>query len=166
MDLKLSEFKATSDLSLYHKNEVFCPSTIEGCKEIKIKKGNKIPELFIKGLILNNPEMIDNLIKDSIPQLSKDQQKKYEINIAEEIKKKKDKEPKTFKEVVDKQFPKWTMEKLQKKLGYYIKNYKTEGNDRFKEWTEKEFGEDKIDKRKSVDNIIVKILKLQDEEKL
>ena len=58
------------------------------------------------------------------------------------------------------------MEKLNKKLGYYIKTYKKEGNSKFKNWCEKEFGEEKIDKRKSSDSIIVNILKLQDEGKL
>ena len=166
MDLKLSEFKAANTLHLYHKDQIFCSSTVKDSKEIIIERGKKIPEIFIKGLILNTPEMIDSLLKDSTPQLTKDQQKKYEIDIAEEIKKKKEKEPKTFKEVVDKQFPKWDMEKLNVKLGYYIKTYKKEGNSRFKDWCEKEFGEDRIDKRKSADNIIVKILKLQDRGKL
>ncbi len=164
--LTLSEFKAADNLTRHYKDNTPCTNLVKEAKEIKIKKGEKIPEIFVKTLILNNPGQIEIETKDSVLQLSKEQQKKYGIDIAEEIKKKKDKEPKTFKEVVDKQFPKWTMEKLQKKLGYYIKTYKKEGNDKFKEWTEKELGEDKIDKRKSVDNRIVKILKLQDEEKL
>ena len=166
MELKLSELKAADNLTLNFKDNVPCTNLIEGSKEIKITKGKAIPDIFVKRLILNNPELIEIETKDSIPQLSKEQQKKYGIDIEEEIKKKKAKEPKTFKEVVDKQFPKWDMEKLQKKLGYYIKTYKKEGNSKFKEWTEKEFGEEKIDKRKSPDNIIVKILKLQDEGKL
>ena len=163
--LTLSEFKSSSTLQLHYLNKDYCASTVKNCISIWIKKGDKIPEIFIKGIILNNPEMIDSLLKDSIPQLTKEQQKKYGIDIAEEAKKKKEKEPKTFKEVVDKQFTKWDMEKLNKKLGYYIRKYKKEGNSRFKNWTEKEFGED-IDRRKSVDNIIVEILKLQDEGKL
>ena len=166
MELKLSEFEAADNLTRHYKDKTPCTNLVKDSKEIKIKKGEKIPEIFVKTLILNNPTQIGIETKDSIPQLSKEQQKKYGIDIEEEIKKKKAKEPKTFKEVVDKQFPKWDMEKLQKKLGYYIKTYKKEGNSKFKEWTEKEFGEDKIDKRKSVDNIIVKILKLQDEGKL
>ncbi len=164
--LTLSEFKAKDNLTFHYKDKTPCDNLVKDAKEIKIKKGEKIPEIFIKRLILNNITQIDIQTKDSIPQLSKEQQKKYGIDIAEEIRKKKAKEPKTFKEVVEKQFPKWDMEKLQKKLGYYIRKYKKEGNSRFKEWTEKEFGADIIDKRKSVDNIIVQILKLQDEGKL
>ncbi len=166
MELKLSEFKSPDNISLFHKDKTPCPSTVEGCTEVKIQKGKLIPEIFVKRLILNNPEMIEVQLKDSVPQLTKEQQKKYGIDIAEEIKNKKDKEPKTDKEVVDKQFPKWDMEKLNVKLAYYIRKYKKEGNNRFKDWCEKEFGEEKIDKRKSPDNIIVKILKLQDEDKI
>ena len=168
MDKKLtkSEFKAADNLTRHYKDNVACTNLVKDSIEIKIKKGDLIPEIFVKRILLNNTSQIEIETKDSVPQLSKEQQKKYGIDIAEEIKKKKDKEPKTFKEVVDKQFPKWTMEILQKKLGYYIKKYKKEGNNKFKDWTETEFGEETIDKRKSPDNIIVKILKLQDEEKL
>ncbi len=165
-ELKLSEFNATDNFTRHYKDNVPCTNLIKEAKEIKIKKGEKVPEIFVKTLILNNPTQIEIETKDSIPQLTKEQQKKYGIDIEEEIKKKKAKEPKTFKEVVDKQFPKWDMEKLNKKLGYYIKTYKKEGNSKFKEWTEQEFGEEKIDKRESPDNIIVNILKLQDEGKL
>ena len=161
-----SEFKAAGKLNLYYKDKTLCPSTVKDCVGVIIEKGEKIPEIFVKGLILNNPEMVENLLKDSVPQLTKEQQKKYGIDIVEEEKKKKAKEPKTDKEVIEKQFPKWNMENLNEKLGYYIKTYKKEGNSRFKDWTEKEFGADLIDKRKSSDNIIVKILKLQDEGKL
>ncbi len=164
--LTLSEFKALDNIHLHYLNKVPCASTVKDSIGIWIKKGDKVPEIFVKRLILNNPEQIEVQTKDFVPQLSKEQQKKYGIDIAAEVKKKKDKEPKTFKEVVDKQFPKWDMEKLNVKLGYYIKTYKKEGNSRFKDWCEKEFGEDLIDKRKSPDNIIVKILKLQDEGKL
>ena len=164
--LTLSEFKATDNITRHYKDNTPCTNLIDGAKEVKIKKGEKIPEIFVKTLILNNLDQIDIQVKDAVPQLTKELQKKYGLDIEAETKKKKDKEPKTFKEVVDKQFPKWDMEKLQKKLGYYIKTYKKEGNSRFKDWTEKEFGEDIIDKRKSPDNIIVKILKLQDEGKL
>jgi len=168
MEKKLtdSEFKSADNLTVHYKDDIPCSNLVKDSKELKIPKGKPIPEIFVKQFILNNPEQIEIQLKDSIPQLTKEQQKKYGINIIEEIKKKKAKEPKTFKEVVDKQFPKWDMEKLNKKLGYYIKTYKKEGNSRFKVWTEKEFGEEKIDRRKSPDSIIVKILKLQDEGKL
>ncbi|KKN24750.1 hypothetical protein LCGC14_0891760 [marine sediment metagenome] len=164
--MKDSEFKAADNLTLHYKDDVPCDNLVKDAKEIRITKGKLIPEIFVKLLLLNNTSQIDVQTKDSVPILTKEQQKKYGIDIAAEVEKKKAKEPKTFKEVVDKQFPKWDMEKLNKKLGYYIKKYKKEGNSKFKDWTEKEFGENKIDKRKSPDNIIVKILKLQDKGKL
>lgn len=164
--LTLSEFNATTDLSLHYKDNRPCGSVVENCKEIKIKPGGKIPNIYVRQFILNNPELIDIPRKESIPQLTKEQQKKYDIDIVEEIKKKKAKEPKTEKEVIDKMYPKWDMENLNKKLAYYIKKYKKEGNSRFKDWCEKEFGEETIDKRKSPDNLIITILKLQDEGKL
>ncbi len=165
-ELTLSEFKAKDNLTLHYKDKTPCDNLVKDSKEIKIKRGDKIPDIFVKTFILNNTSQIDVQTKDSVPQLSKEQQKKYGVDIAEEVKKKKAKEPKTFKEVVEKQFPKWDMEKLNKKIGYYIRKYKKEGNSKFKEWCEKEFGEDIIDKRNSVDNLIVHILKLQDEGKL
>ncbi len=164
--LSLSEFNATTDLTLHHKDNKACGSVINDCKELKVKKGEKIPEIYVRQLALNNPELIDIKRKASIPQLTKEQQKKYDLDTAEVISAKKAKEPKTEKEVIDKQFPKWDMENLNVKLAYYIKTYKKEGNDKFKDWCEKEFGEDKIDKRKSVDNIIIKILNSQSEGKL
>jgi len=159
MELILSEFKARNKLHLNYLNKVYCASTVKDCIAVWIKKGDKIPEIFVKSLILNNPELIEVQLKDSVPQLTKDQQKKYGIDIAGEIQKKKEAEPKTTKEVVDKQFPKWDMEKLNVKLG---KLHSKE----FKIWCEKEFGEEKIDKRKTSDSIIINILKLQDEGKL
>ena len=164
--LELSEFNATTDLSLHYKDNKACGSVVEGCIGIKIKKGEKIPEIYVRQLALNNPELIDIKREHSILQLTKAQQKKYDLDIAKVISEKKAKEPKTEKEVIDRLYPKWNMENLNKKLAYYIKKYKKEGNTRFKNWCEKEFGEEKIDKRKSVDNIMVKILKLQSEGKL
>ena len=164
--LKLSEFNATTDIALHYKDNRPCGSSIKECSELKVKQGNKIPEIYVRQFALNNPELIDIPRKESIPQLTKEQQKKYEIDIANIISAKKAKEPKTEKEVIDKIYPKWDTERLNVKLAYYIKTYKKEGDSRFKDWCEKEFGEEKIDKRKSVDNIIINILKLQDEERL
>jgi len=154
-----SEFKAADNLTLHSKDGVPCSNLVEGSKEIKIKKGNEIPEIFVKDLALNRPNQIDIKTKDNVLQLTQEQQKKYGINIAEIAAKKKAKEPKTIKEVIDKQLPKWNMENLNVKLG----ELRSKG---FKEWAEKEFGEDNIDKRKSSDSIIVNILKRQDGGKL
>ena len=144
--LTLSEFKAKDNLTRHYKDNVVCTNLVKDSIEFKVKKGDLIPEILIKSLLINNTSQVDIETKDSIPILTQKQQKKYDINIAKIIEKKKAKEPKTDKEVVDKQFPKWNME--------------------FKIWCEKEFGEDTIDKRKSSASIIVDILKLQDEEKL
>ena len=157
--LTLSEFKAKDNLTKHYKDNIACTNLVKDSIEIKIKRGDLIPEIFIKNLLINNTSQVEIETKDSIPQLSKEQQKKYGIDIAKIIEKKKEAEPKTDKEVVDKQFPKWDMEKLNVKLGKL-------GSKEFKIWCEKEFGEEKIDKRKSSDSIIVIILKLQDEGKL
>ena len=132
-ELKLSEFKTTTGLTLFYKDKKPCGNVVKDCKELKVKKGDKIPEIYVRQLALNNPELIDIPRKQSIPQLTKEQQKKYGIDIAEIISAKKAKEPKTEKEVIDKQFPKWDMENLNKKLAYYIKKYKKEEDSKFKE---------------------------------
>ena len=157
--LTLSEFKSKDNLTKHYKDNIACTNLVKDSIEIKIKRGELIPEIFIKNLLINNTSQVEIETKDSIPQLSKEQQKKYGIDIAQIIEKKKEAEPKTDKEVVDKQFPKWNMENLNVKLGKL-------GSKEFKIWCEKEFGEEKIDKRKSSDSIIVIILKLQDEGKL
>ncbi len=157
--LTLSEFNATTDITLHYKDNNPCSNIIEDCKELKVKKGDKIPVIFVRQFALNNPELIDIPRKDSIPQLTKEQQKKYDLDIANIISAKEAKEPKTEKEVIDKMNPKWNMENLNVKLAEL-------GSKEFKIWCEKEFGEEKIDKRKSSDSIIVNILKLQDEGKL
>ena len=157
--LALSEFKSKDNLTRHYKDNVVCTNLVRDSIEFKVKKGDLIPEILIKSLLINNTSQVDIETKDSIPILTQKQQKKYDINIAKIIEKKKAKEPKTDKEVVDKQFPKWNMENLNVKLG------KLKSKE-FKIWCEKEFGEDTIDKRKSSASIIVDILKLQDEEKL
>jgi len=157
--LALSEFNATTNLTLHYKDNKACGSVIKDCKEIKIKKGEKIPEIYVRQFILNNTELIDVKSIASIPQLTKEQQKKYDLDFVKITADKKAKEPKTEKEVIDKYFPKWNMENLNVKLA------KLKAKE-FKIWCEKEFGADKIDKRKSSDSIIIAILKLQDEGKL
>ncbi len=164
--LALSEFKAADNLTLHYKDDTPCTNLVKDSKEVKIKKGEKLPKIFIKQFILNNPELIEIKTNDSIPELTASQQKDYDIDIPKIIKEKKEKEPKTEKEVIDKQFPKWTIENLNIKLGYFIKTYKKEGDSKFKDWTESEFGEKLIDRRKSVDNIIIQIIKLQEKGKI
>lgn len=156
--LELSEFNATTNITLHYKDNKTC-GNIKDSKELKVKKGDKIPVIFVKQFALNNPELIDIPRKESILQLTEKQQKKYDLDIAKIISAKKAKEPKTEKEVIDKMNPKWNLENLNVKLAKLRSK-------EFKIWCEKEFGEEKIDKRKSSDKIIINILKLQDEGKL
>ena len=160
--LKLSEFKAADNINLHYKGDSPCSSVIEDCIGIDIKKGELIPKIFVKNLVLNRPSQIKILVRDSIPQLTETQQKEYDLPIFEILKKKKSKEPKTEKEVIDKLIPEYNMATLTEKLARYIKKdgHKI-GNDKFKNWTEKEFGEEKIDRRKTSDKIIVDILNLK-----
>ena len=154
--MKESEFKARCHLTLHVKDKQPSPN-IEGAKEIKINKGEAIPEIFIPLFITNNRDYIANLpMKDSIPQLTKEQEKKYGIEFKKII-------PPTFSEEVEKYYPKHNLENLKQKLANYIKkNGPKIGKDKFKNWAEKEFGEEKIDRRKSPDGIITQILQLQE----
>ena len=143
-----SEFISADNLTLHTLKGKPSPN-VEGAKEIKIKKGDKIPEDFISLFIMKNRDYISNLkVVDGIPQLTKEQEKQYGIHF--EIPK-----PQTEREVVDKAYGKYDMEKLKQKVAKL-------GSKEFKEWAEKKFGEDVIDKRKSADNIIVQILNDQD----
>jgi len=145
-----SEFIAKCDLNLHLLDGKPSPS-VEKAKEIKVAKGKNIPVEFIPDFLRYNQDYLANLVKkDGIPVLTKEQEKKYGVSFAP---------PKIipFKEAVDKEYDKWTMEKLKQKLAKL-------GDTQFKDWTEKEFGEDFIDRRKSSDNIIVKILENQEAE--
>ena len=166
MKLELSEFNSTDNLTLHYKDNSPCSSVVKDCIGIKIKTGEKIPKIFVKNLVLNRPSQIDIPIRDSVPQLTEKQQKEYDLPIFEIIKKRKEKEPKTEKEVIDKLIPKYDMENLTRKLARLIKKHPKLGKEKFKEWAEKNFGEDNIDRRKSCDNIIIQILKLQTEGKI
>lgn len=154
--MKESEFIASCHLTLHVKDKQPCPN-IEGAKEINIKKGEAIPEIFIPNFIRHNRDFIANLpLKDGIPNLTKEQEKKYGLSF---IKAK----PKNFSEEVEKYYPKHNLENLKQKLANYIKkNGPKPGKEKFKNWAEKEFGEEKIDRRKSPDGIITQILRLQD----
>lgn len=158
--MKESKFIAKCHLNLHYTKDGPSPNNVEGVKEINIKKGGKIPEMFISLFIRHNRDYIANLpIENGIPQLTKEEEKKYGISFPKII-------PKTFKEEVEKAYPKYDIEKLKQRLANYIKkNGPKQGNEKFKDWAEKEFGEDNIDKRKSPDNIIVQILNLQDKKK-
>ncbi len=154
--MKYSEFKAACHLTLHVKENKPSPN-IEGSKEIKVAKGEAIPELFIPNFITNNRDLIVNLsMKDGIPNLTKEQEKKYGLSFSKP-------KPKNFSEEVEKYYPPHDLETLKQKLAKYIKkNGLKEGKDKFKNWAEKEFGEEKIDRRKSPDGIITQILNLQD----
>ena len=151
MELKKSEFIAADDFN-FHVKDGKKTANVDGAKEFKIKKGENIPEICVPNLIRYNRDFIENLpMKDSIPQLTKEQEKKYGISFV--------KAPiKPFKEVVNKIYGKYTMESLKQKVA----ELKSE---KFKNWCEEEFGEEKIDRRKSPDNLIVQILAWQDKEK-
>lgn len=148
-----SEFIAKCHLNLHSKDNKPSPDG----EEIKVKKGEAIPEIFIPNFIRNNRDLIANLLmNDGIPNLTEEQQKKYGLSFKKVI-------PKTFSEEVKKYYPKWNLELLKQKLAKYIqKNGPKLGIDKFKNWTEKEFGEDLIDRRKSSDGIITQILKSQE----
>ena len=154
--MKDSEFKAACHLTLHVKDKQPSPN-IEGAKEIKIPKGEHIPEIFIPLFITKNRDYIANLpMNNGIPNLTKEQEKKYELSFTKA-------KPKNFSEEVEKYYPKHDLETLKQKLAKYIKkNGPKEGKEKFKNWAEKEFGEEKIDRRKSPDGIITQILNLQD----
>ena len=153
--MKDSEFAAKCHLTLHYTKDGPSPN-IKDAKEINLKKGEKIPEIFIPNFIRHNRDFLENLkIENGVPQLTKEQEKKYGISFPKII-------PKTFTEEVEKAYPKYDMENLKQKVANYIKkNGSKIGKDKFKDWAEKNFGEDDIDKRKSPDGIIVQILDLQ-----
>ncbi len=148
-----SEFIAAHNLTLHVKDGDTSPN-IEGAKEIKIELGKKIPEIFIPNFIRYNREHIANLqTKGGIPQLTKEQEKKYNLSFEKP-------KIKTEKDIIDKLIPNYDMENLNQRVARYIKKHKKDkGREKFKEWAEKICGENVIDRRKSCDNIIVQILK-------
>lgn len=150
--MKESEFIAADNLTLHTLDGKPSPN-IKDAKLVSIKRGDKIPEIFIPVFLRRNRDYIANLeMKDGIPALSKDQEKKYNVKF--------EKAPiKTFKKVVDESYGKYTEESLTQIIA-------NKGSKGFKDWAEKEFGEDKIDRRKSSDKIKIKILNWQDEGKI
>ena len=106
-----SEFLANCHLTLHVKDKQPSPDG----EEIKIKKGEAIPEIFIPNFITHNRAYIANLpIENGIPQLTKEQEKKYELSFVKA-------KPKTFSEEVEKYYPKHDLESLKNKLTKYIK---------------------------------------------
>lgn len=145
--MELSEFEAKDNITVHIKDKL-PSSNVEGAKEILIKKGEKIPKAFIPSFLLYNRDYIANLmIKDGIPQLTKEQEKEYGVSFPKPT-------PITFKQEIDKIMKKYTMEDLHEKIA-------EKGADGFKKWAENKFGKDKIDRRKSCKKIVVDILNLQ-----
>lgn len=142
--MKLSEFLANGNLHLCIKDNQPSP-TEEGVKEILVKDGEAIPEIFIPLFLRHNRNFIRNLdYNNSIPVLTKEQEKKYGITFT------KPKPGKTELKVKNE----WTQEKLTEKMNELKAS-------KFKDWAEENFGKD-IDKRKSARSIIVEILMKQE----
>ena len=140
--LELSEFIANQELDLhYHKTAEGlqpCSSLEKDAVNIKLKKKDKIPVLFIPSFLEHNRNFLENLPeKDGLPYLTPEQSKKYGVEFGK-------KSPKVKKYAI------FTAEKLMQK-------WKKLGDEKFKAWAEKTFGEDQIDKRMSPRNIIVEI---------
>ena len=57
--LTLSEFKAKDNLTKHYKDNIACTNLVKGSIEIKVKKGDLIPEIFVKTLLINNTSQID-----------------------------------------------------------------------------------------------------------
>ncbi len=112
------------------------------------KKGTDCPESEVSRLLMHNREYLELEYKDSYPILTKEQIEKY--GVPSYIYKVSDKE-----KVMKIEKRKYSQEKLLIKLNKL-------GEKEFKIWTEKEFGEDEIDRRKTPKAIIVEILRKQE----
>lgn len=146
--LPLSEFMTNQDITLHIKNGQ--PSAnVDGSIMLNIKKGKPIPEMFIPMFLKHNRNFIDNLtFRDGKLVLSKEVVNKYNItqnNVS----------PAHDKNIEPVEY---TMEHLTVKLNELK-------DEKFKEWAEKKFGEDRIDRRKASKNIITDIIKIQIEDK-
>lgn len=144
--MKLSEFTASQDLDLYTRDG-YPVGSEDGAKQILVKKGDKIPDVFITNFLLYNRNFLANLpYENGSPKLTKEQEKKYGIKFV------------LLPPPKEKFSSEWNLEKLTVKLNKL-------GAKKFKEWAEKEFGEDTIDRRKSATGIINEIIKLEMEKK-
>jgi len=151
LSLKGSEFITNQDVLLHHKDLVPCTDDSIGAKEIRLNKGDKVPEIFVPNLLEHNRNYLGHYQeidgkkvfimkfpeKNGLPYITPEQEKKYKVSFKE----KKPTRPKL----------KYNSEGLSRK-------WKELGHKGFKEWTEKEFGADKIDRRKSPRQIINEIL--------
>jgi len=111
------------------------------------EKGSKCPESEVARLLRYNREYLELEYKSGIPQITKAQEEKYGVSFKPEP-------PKEMK-IPKREF---SQESLTVKLADV-------GAKKFKEWAEKKFGEDKIDRRKSAKSIITEILRMQEEER-
>ncbi len=145
--LKLSEFISNDDMELHYKDNA-PSSNVDGAETYFLKKGEAIPEIFVNLYLRNNPKIIQNLtILNGIPQLTEEQEKKYNIRFVRKIT--------TFEQEAEKERSKHTLEGLNVLVNEL-------GKTKFKEWAEEKFGK-QIDKRKATENIIADILEIQEE---
>lgn len=87
--LEVSEFTAAQDF-VVHTLDGLPSSNVEGAIEHRIKKGDKIPKVFINGFLLHNREFIGNLdYKNAVPILTDKQLEEYDVNFQRERKKRK-----------------------------------------------------------------------------
>ena len=105
------------------------------------KKGTKCPESEVSRLIRHNRNYLELEYEAGIPKLTDAQKKKYNVESLFNA-------PKPEMKIKPKP---WTQEKLTVKMNEL-------GANEFKEWAEKQFGEDQIDRRKSARAIIKQIL--------
>ena len=107
-----------------------CPSRDEGAKFLRIKKGEPIPKLFVPNFLERNRNFIKDMqYKEGLPFITPEQEKEYGVKF---------KKPKTEKPLMSI----YSTENLYKRI-------KKMGGKAFKEWAEKQFGADNIDRRKS-----------------
>ncbi len=111
-----------------------------------IKAGKECPESELGRLLRHNWDKLDLEYKGGWPVLSEEIQKKYNLHYPPNV-------VKTKQKIVG---IKYSQDNLTTKLNEL-------GSKGFKEWAEKTFGENKIDRRHLSKKIIVEILRLQEE---
>ena len=114
------------------------------------KKGSKCPDSEVERLLRHNREHLVLEYKDGWPVITDQQQKKYGVQFP----------PTLTSEQKKMKIPKreFDQEKLTVKLADL-------GAEKFKEWAEKTFGEDFIDRRKGARKIIYDILAKQERDR-
>ncbi len=150
MKLEESEFIARDNILVHIKNNL-PSSNVEGAEEKLIKKGDKIPKIFVPDFIRHNREFIANLIiNEGIPVLTKEQEKEYGLKFEIPA-------PVRFEDMINKVYDEYDREDLTQ-----IRVEK--GTEGFRNWVKEKFG-DRINLKKSSQIIITSILKLQEEER-